>query len=76
MAQDPKSPDKEPGSSNPWVKSLLIWVGILLGLVLFVQMVEGSRTPAQGMSYSEFLRRVDEGSVKQVSIGKEVIQGQ
>jgi cell division protease FtsH len=78
MMADNKTPgsDKEPGSSNPWVKSLLIWVGILLGLVLFVQMVEGGRTPAQGMSYSDLLRRVDEGTVKNVVIGKERIQGQ
>ena len=71
------SPDKDPNGSgsSPWVKSLLIWVGILLGLVLFVQMVEGGRTPAQGMTYSDLLRRVDEGSVKQVVIGKDSIQG-
>jgi cell division protease FtsH len=68
-------PDKEPAPGNPWVKSLLIWVAVLIGLVLFVQMVEGGRAPAQGMSYSEFLRRVDEGSIKQVVIGKETISG-
>jgi cell division protease FtsH len=79
MAQDPRipgSPDKDPGSgSNPWVKSLLIWVGILLGLVLFVQMFEGGRPAAEGMSYSQLLRKVDEGAVRQVVIGKETIQG-
>ncbi|MDP8993849.1 MAG: ATP-dependent metallopeptidase FtsH/Yme1/Tma family protein, partial [Pseudomonadota bacterium] len=70
-------PDKDPNGSgsSPWVRSLLIWVGILLGLVLFVQMVEGGRSAAEGLSYSEFLRRVDEGSVKQVVIGKETISG-
>jgi cell division protease FtsH len=58
------------------MKSLLIWAGILLGLVLFVQMVDGGRGSASAsMSYSDFLNRVDEGSVKQVVIGKEAISG-
>jgi cell division protease FtsH len=70
-----KQPDKEPG--NPWMKSLFIWAGILLALILFVQIVDGGgRSAAQGgMAYSDFLNRVDEGSVKQVSIGKETISG-
>ncbi|MGZ8344511.1 MAG: ATP-dependent metallopeptidase FtsH/Yme1/Tma family protein, partial [Allosphingosinicella sp.] len=60
------------------MKSLFIWAGILLALILFVQIVDGggSRSAAAGsMAYSEFLNRVDEGSVKEVSIGKEVISG-
>ena len=60
--------DKKPG--NPWTKSLLIWVGVLFALVLFVQMIDGgSRTAAgQGIAYSEFVRQVDEGNVKAVTI--------
>ena len=72
------SDDKEPqGNGNPWMKSLFIWAGILLALVLFVQIIDGgSRTAsADGMAYSEFLNRVEEGSVKEVSIGKDVISG-
>jgi cell division protease FtsH len=67
---------KEP-KSNPWMKSLFIWAGILLALVLFVQVVDGGASTAKtdGIAYSEFLNRVDEGSVKEVSIGKEVISG-
>ncbi|MEO7177700.1 MAG: ATP-dependent metallopeptidase FtsH/Yme1/Tma family protein, partial [Allosphingosinicella sp.] len=60
------------------MKSLFIWAGILLALILFVQIVDGggSRSAAgSAMAYSEFLNRVDEGSVKEVSIGKEVISG-
>ncbi|HEX6411135.1 MAG TPA: ATP-dependent zinc metalloprotease FtsH, partial [Sphingomicrobium sp.] len=74
--QNPRKPDKDP--PNPWMKSLFIWAGILLALILFVQVVDGggSRSAAAGaMPYSEFLNRVDEGSVKEVSIGKEVISG-
>jgi len=70
------SEDKEP-QGNPWMKSLFIWAGILLALIIFVQLVEGGRsTTANGIAYSDFLNRVDEGSVKQVVIGKDVITGQ
>ncbi len=70
------SEDKEP-QGNPWMKSLFIWAGILLALVIFVQLVEGGRgTASTGMSYSEFLNRVDDGSVKQVVIGKDVVSGE
>src|SRR3954454_20059950 len=60
--------DKKPG--NPWTKSLLIWAGVLLALVLFVQMIEGGSraTTGQAMAYSEFVRQVDEGNVRSVSM--------
>src|SRR5215212_10801274 len=62
--------DKEKKPGNPWTKSLLIWVGILFALVLFVQMIDGgSRTTAgQAMAYSEFVRQVDEGNVRSVTM--------
>jgi cell division protease FtsH len=60
--------DKKPG--NPWTKSLLIWIGVLLAVVLFVQMVGGSSRAATGQAipYSDFVRQVDEGAVKSVTI--------
>ena len=68
--------DKEP-QGNPWMKSLFIWAGILLALVIFVQLIEGGRgKAANAMAYSEFLTRIDEGSVKQVVIGKDTVTGQ
>ncbi|HEY0325472.1 MAG TPA: ATP-dependent zinc metalloprotease FtsH [Allosphingosinicella sp.] len=69
--------NKDPqGSANPWMKSLLIWAGILLGLVLFVQMIDGGRTGTRdAMTYSEFLNKVEDGSVKSVIIGKDSIRG-
>ena len=62
--------DKEKKPGNPWTKSLLIWVGILLALVLFVQMIGGgSRAPAgASVPYSEFVRQVDDGNVRAVTI--------
>ena len=79
MADDnrtpPNGPDKDP-AGNSWMKSLLIWAGILLALVLVVQMVGGgAATTANTIPYSEFLKQVDEGQVKQVIVGKEVITG-
>src|SRR5687767_14773463 len=71
--------EKKPG--NPWTKSLLIWVGVLFGLVLFVQMIEGPRAAAsQSIPYSEFVRQVDEGAVRSVTTattatGSQVITG-
>ncbi|MDB5670050.1 MAG: ATP-dependent metallopeptidase FtsH/Yme1/Tma family protein [Alphaproteobacteria bacterium] len=76
--RDPKSGGTDGGpGGNPWMKSLLIWAGILLALVLFVQIVEGgsSRAAGSAISYSEFLDRVDQNGVKDVAIGKEVITG-
>ena len=77
--RDPKNgggPDREPGG-NPWMKSQLIWAGILLALVLFVQIVEGGSGRAAGsaISNSEFLDRVDQNVVKDVAIGKDMISG-
>ncbi|HXH52592.1 MAG TPA: ATP-dependent zinc metalloprotease FtsH [Sphingomicrobium sp.] len=71
--------EKKPG--NPWTKSLLIWVGVLFGLVLFVQMIEGPRSAAaETVPYSEFVRQVNEGNVQSVttaatSTGNQVISG-
>jgi cell division protease FtsH len=75
MADQNPKPDKDPG--NPWMKSLFIWAGILLALILFVQIVDGGSRGASGgaVAYSEFLNKVDEGSVKEVSIGRETITG-
>ena len=77
MADKDQNGSNNGGGGNPWMKSLFIWAGILLALVLFVQIVDGGgRTAAgEGMAYSEFLNRVDEGSVKEVVIGKDVITG-
>jgi cell division protease FtsH len=60
--------EKKP--TNPWVKSLLIWVAILFGLVLFVQMIGGSTRSAAGdqIAYSEFVRQVNDGNVRSVTM--------
>jgi cell division protease FtsH len=65
------------GGGNPWMKSLLIWVGILLSLALFVTMFDGRGSAASGnaIQYSAFLDRVDEGTVKDVTISRDAISG-
>ncbi len=57
--------DKVPQSGNPRVKNLAIWLGILLAIVLFVSLFEGSSKSSAGESvaYSDFLNAVDAGSV-------------
>src|SRR3546814_8735229 len=65
MSQPPNKP------TNPWLRSLALWIGILLAVVLFVSVFDsGSKSAAQGSSlaYSEFLTTLDEGSVKSVEI--------
>jgi len=59
--------EKKP--TNPWTKSLLIWMAVLLGLVLFVQSIGGSRTATgEAIAYSDFIKSVDEGNVQSVTI--------
>ena len=60
--------DKKPG--NPWTKSLLIWIGVLFALVLVFQLIDGgSRTAAgQAIPYSDFVQKVDNGSVRSVTM--------
>ena len=59
--------EKKP--TNPWTKSLFIWIGILLVLVLFVQSVGGTReAPGKAMKYSDFIAQVNEGNVRSVII--------
>ncbi len=62
---------------NPWMKSLLIWVGILLSLAIVVTLFQGPSSTATGNSiaYSAFLDKVDEGTVKDVTISRDQISG-
>ena len=71
--------DKQPenGSPNPWMKSLLVWVAIFVGLALFVTLIDGrsAGTANNTLPYSAFLDKVEEGTVKDVSISRDVITG-
>jgi cell division protease FtsH len=68
--------DKGPNMS-PWMRSLAIWVAILAALALFVSIFEGRGSTATGdvIAYSDFISRVDQGSVKSVVQAGDVVTG-
>ena len=68
--------DDQPPSGNPWIKSLMVWGGIFLALLLVVSMF-GPRTDAAAsqMRYSDFRAKVAEGSVSEVQIAPDRITG-
>ncbi|ABC64294.1 ATP-dependent zinc metalloprotease FtsH [Erythrobacter litoralis] len=68
--------DPNQGGPNPWVKSLMMWGGIFLALLLVVSMFGGNSTPAgTQISYSDFRERVAEGAVESVQIAPDQITG-
>ncbi len=60
--------DKRP--PNPWIKSLGLWVVVLLVLAVVVTLIQGpsTATAAGQLGYSDFLTKVDDGAVKSVEI--------
>ena len=73
MSDDNKQP--ESGGGNPWMKSLIVWVAILLGLALFVTVLDGKGTASGGnqVSYTQFLDKVDEGGVKSANLSTTMV---
>ncbi|OYW46860.1 MAG: cell division protein FtsH [Sphingomonadales bacterium 32-68-7] len=71
------STNREPeNGGNPWIKSLLIWGGIFLALLLAVSMFSTPREPAgTQIRYSDFRQRVVEGAVAEVQIAPDRIVG-
>src|SRR6478735_46403 len=71
------SDNREPDNNgNPWLKSLLVWGGIFLALLLVVTMFGGPREAAGSqLDYSVFRSKVGEGSVEEVQIAPNLITG-
>ena len=69
--------DREPENTpNPWLKSLMVWGGIFLALLVVVSMFGGTATePATQIKYSDFREKVIEGSVREVQIAPDRITG-
>ncbi|MGJ8535650.1 MAG: ATP-dependent metallopeptidase FtsH/Yme1/Tma family protein, partial [Parasphingopyxis sp.] len=70
--------DKEPqdGGTSPWMKSLFIWAGILVALILFVTMFDsGGEATDNTLAYSDFLDRIEQNEVQQVEINEGYISG-
>lgn len=68
--------DEKDPQTNPWIKSAMIWAGVIVALLLFVSMFERP-TGAAGseIAYSEFRAKVQEGQVKDVAIAPDKITG-
>ncbi|MEC9068197.1 ATP-dependent zinc metalloprotease FtsH [Pelagerythrobacter marinus] len=75
---DDRQPDgpENGGGPNPWMKSLMVWGGIFLALVLLVSMFGNAGQPAGNeIGYSTFRENVEAGMVKDVTISPEQITG-
>ncbi|GGC42255.1 ATP-dependent zinc metalloprotease FtsH [Novosphingobium marinum] len=66
--------DDQP-SGNPWVKSLLVWGGIFLALMMVVSMFGAQNETGSSITYSDFKAKVAEGTVSEVQIGEDRIVG-
>ena len=72
--RDPQGPEE--GGNNPWMKTLLVWGGIFMALLLVVSMFGNAGQPqADQMAYSDFRAKVAEGSVEEVSMSSDKITG-
>ena len=68
--------DKQPQGPN-WMKSLAIWGGIFLAMLMVASLFTGGATQAGNtIPYSEFRAKVAEGSVRSVEISETRITGQ
>ncbi|MEO6041477.1 MAG: ATP-dependent zinc metalloprotease FtsH [Croceibacterium sp.] len=68
--------EPESGGGNPWIKSLMIWGGIFVALLVAVSMFGGPReVPGSQLQYSDFRARVAAGTVSEVQIAPERITG-
>ncbi len=76
MSEQNQQPDPEGNGPNPWVKSLMIWGGIFLALLMVVSIFGGGNQDAgTQILYSDFKSNVAEGTVKSVEISPDRITG-
>ncbi|PLK26882.1 ATP-dependent zinc metalloprotease FtsH [Novosphingobium sp. TH158] len=67
--------DEQP-PQNPWLRSLLVWGGIFLALLLVVSMLSPREaTTGAPIAYSDFRAKVAEGSVSEVQVSSDRITG-
>ncbi len=77
MSDQNSPPEPEGNGPNPWVKSLMIWGGIFLALLMVVSMFGGGSSGAgTQIPYSDFRDKVAEGSVASVQISETQIAGE
>ncbi|QZD96340.1 ATP-dependent zinc metalloprotease FtsH [Qipengyuania gelatinilytica] len=71
-----QSPEPDGNGPNPWIKSLMVWGGVFLGLLLVVSLFGGGSQPAgTPLLYSDFKDKVAEGQIASVVISDETIVG-
>ncbi len=72
-----RGPDQQgPEGPNPWIKSLMVWGGIFLALVMLVSVFGNTGQAAgQELGYSDFRNRVEQGEVQKVTIAQDQITG-
>ena len=70
--------DEQDPKENPWMKSMFIWAGVIVALLLTVSMFGAGASSDAGsaISYSSFRNKVEEGSVKSVAIAPDKITGE
>ncbi|MGQ2942245.1 MAG: ATP-dependent zinc metalloprotease FtsH [Blastomonas fulva] len=70
--------DQDPNTNqNGWMKNMLIWAGVIIGLLVVVSLIDtrGSADRGSSISYSTFRDRVSDGQVKSVTISPDRITG-
>ena len=68
--------ENEPQPANPWIKSMLVWGGIFMALILVVTMFGNAGQPAATqIDYSGFRDKVAEGTVQEVKLAPDKITG-
>jgi cell division protease FtsH len=78
---DPRDPNggsggQAPGGPNPMIKTLLMWGGIFMALLLTVSMFSsGAQAPSTQIAYSDFREKVAEGTVQRVQVAPDRITG-
>ncbi|MDA0820165.1 MAG: ATP-dependent zinc metalloprotease FtsH [Proteobacteria bacterium] len=75
---DPRDPNggQGPEGPNPMIKTLMIWGGIFIALLLIVSMLSNTgQTPGTAIAYSEFREKVAEGTIKEVQVAPDRITG-
>ncbi|MDG5747782.1 ATP-dependent zinc metalloprotease FtsH [Qipengyuania sp. XHP0207] len=77
MSDQNTPPEPEGNGPNPWVRSLLIWGGIFLALLMVVSAFGGGSSGGGAqILYSDFRDKVAEGSVASVQISENQIVGE
>ena len=76
MSEQREPNQQGPDGPTPWLKSMLVWGGIFLALVMLVSLFgNGGQAAGQEIGYSAFRSQVEAGQVKDVTISADQITG-